>query len=281
MENVTLEQVGGFLVNILRGWFAREKLFVMIGTHNHRQYIAQSIEGAIAQQVDLPIQILIRDDASTDGTAEVVAEYARKYRHLIHPVLLDISQHSRGRGWFQPLLRHVIYRTGFTRKTRVYLALCEGDDYWSDATKLQRQVDFLRANKQVAMVHHRVRPELVPGADPAFYSKVLQHESHFSGMPSIRTGAELDVACPIFTCSVLIRLSAVKLKSLRTKPPKVLGDWSLFALARSAGMIGFLGSKMSVYRVSSNGVFSGATNEEREARMAATAEWIASLKGSL
>jgi glycosyltransferase involved in cell wall biosynthesis len=128
-----------------------EKLFVLIGAHNHENFISRAIEGALAQGVDLPFQILVRDDASTDRTRDIVSAYARQHPKKIVPILYAVNQNAVGRGWTNDLFYRVSNRTRFTRKEKAYVALCEGDDFWIDSTKLQRQVDFLRDHPTAAV----------------------------------------------------------------------------------------------------------------------------------
>ena len=86
------------------------------------------------QKTTFPIEIIIHDDASTDGTAKIVKEYADKYPDLIVPILQTENQYSQG---IKPSQNFV-----FPRARGKYIAFCEGDDYWTDPYKLQKQVDF-------------------------------------------------------------------------------------------------------------------------------------------
>lgn len=97
------------------------------------------------QKTTFPIEIIIHDDASTDGTAKIVKEYADKYPDLIVPILQTENQYSQG---IKPSHKFV-----FPRARGKYIAFCEGDDYWTDPYKLQKQVDFLEANPDYGMVH--------------------------------------------------------------------------------------------------------------------------------
>lgn len=104
-------------------------------TYNHAEYIRQCLEGFLMQQTDFSFEIIVHDDASTDGTAIIVKEYAEKYPDRFVPVLQTINQYSQGvsigKTFLYPLAKGK------------YIAECEGDDYWTDPLKLQRQVDFL------------------------------------------------------------------------------------------------------------------------------------------
>jgi glycosyltransferase involved in cell wall biosynthesis len=106
-------------------------------TYNHAPYIRNAIKGFLMQKTNFPIEILIHDDASTDGTVDIIREYEALYPNLIKPIYQTENQYSKGKNPSQ-----------FNRERALgkYIAICEGDDYWTDPNKLQLQVDFLEAN---------------------------------------------------------------------------------------------------------------------------------------
>lgn len=108
-------------------------------TYNHAPYIRQCLDGFLMQQCNFDYEILIHDDASTDGTQEIIREYQEKYPDIIKPLIQKENQWSKG-------IRSMNATFNFPRAQGKYIALCEGDDYWTDPYKLQKQVDFLEAN---------------------------------------------------------------------------------------------------------------------------------------
>jgi len=113
-------------------------------TYNHEFFIRDAIRGFINQKTSFPFEILIHDDASTDGTAEIIKLYEEKYPDIIKPIYQKENQYSQGRNI------SLVYQ--FPRARGKYIALCEGDDYWTDPYKLQKQVDFLEANTEYGLV---------------------------------------------------------------------------------------------------------------------------------
>ena len=108
-------------------------------TYNHAPYIRQCLDGFLMQKTNFPFEIIINDDCSTDGTTEIIKEYAEKYPDLIKPIFHEENQYKKG-------VRGMFVKYVFPKAQGKYLALCEGDDYWIDPQKLQKQVDFLEAH---------------------------------------------------------------------------------------------------------------------------------------
>ena len=132
-----------------------KKVSVICVTFNQKRFIAQALDGFVMQKTDFSFQVLVGDDASTDGTTDVVIEYAKKYPDIIKPVL-----HSQNVGAFKNSLS--VYQAAKTE----YVALCDGDDYWTDPLKLQKQVDFLEAHPDYAICFHPVTVHWDDGSKP-------------------------------------------------------------------------------------------------------------------
>lgn len=109
-------------------------------TFNHGNYIRDCLDGFVMQKTNFAFEVLLHDDASTDNTADVIKEYEEKYPNIIKPIYQNENQYSKGVG--------VTRKFNFPRVKGEYIALCEGDDYWIDEFKLQKQVEFLDQNKQ-------------------------------------------------------------------------------------------------------------------------------------
>lgn len=116
-------------------------------TYNHSPYIRQCLDGFVMQKTTFPVEVLIHDDASTDGTQDIIREYECKYPDLIKPIYQTENQYSKG------VKVSLVYN--YSRVRGKYVALCEGDDYWTDPYKLQKQVDFLENHPDYVMCSHR------------------------------------------------------------------------------------------------------------------------------
>jgi glycosyltransferase involved in cell wall biosynthesis len=115
-------------------------------TYNHKQFISQAIEGFLMQKTNFPFEIVIGDDCSTDGASEIIKSYAEKY-----PDKINVVSGEQNVGAHENMRRVVKHCRG------KYIALCEGDDYWTDPYKLQKQVDFLEQNTEYVTCCHYTR----------------------------------------------------------------------------------------------------------------------------
>lgn len=110
---------------------------IVCNTYNHEKFIADALEGFIKQKTNFMFEILVMDDASTDKTALIIMEYEKKYPQLIKAIYQTENQYSKG------------LRPGQQNRERAkgkYIAICEGDDYWIDDRKLQKQVDYMESH---------------------------------------------------------------------------------------------------------------------------------------
>lgn len=114
-------------------------------TYNHENYISECIEGFLMQETTFPVEIIIHDDASTDCTASILQQYADRYPKLIRLVLQAENQMSKGIG---------IVTTVVGQARGGYIAVCDGDDYWTDKRKLMLQMEFLDKNANVDIAFH-------------------------------------------------------------------------------------------------------------------------------
>lgn len=113
--------------------------------YNHEPYIRQCLEGFVMQKTNFRFEAIVHDDASTDGTAAIIKEYAEKYPDIIKPIFETENQYSKHDGSIRRIMNE--------HTNGKYIALCEGDDYWTDPLKLQKQVNFLESHLEYTMSH--------------------------------------------------------------------------------------------------------------------------------
>ncbi len=124
-----------------------EKIVVSILCHtfNHSSFIKKALDGFIMQKTDFDFEICIHDDASTDNTQRIIKQYETQYPNLVKPIYQSINQYSQGKS---------VFEINRIRANGKYLAICEGDDYWIDPYKLQKQVEILESDEKCVCVGH-------------------------------------------------------------------------------------------------------------------------------
>jgi len=116
-------------------------------TFNHVKYIRSCLDGFVMQKTTFPFEVLIHDDASTDGTQDIIREYQQKFPEIIKPIYQKENLYSKNMD---------VNSFNFERVRGKYVALCEGDDYWTDEDKLQIQVDFMESHPECSVCFHPV-----------------------------------------------------------------------------------------------------------------------------
>lgn len=200
-------------------------------TYNHAPYIRQCLEGFLMQKTNFSFEVLVHDDASNDGTADIIREYEIKYPNLIKPIYQTENQWSKGKS--------ISAEYNFPRARGKYIALCEGDDYWIDPLKLQKQVDFLENHLEYSMCFHgaEVKIELNKLTSSRKLYKHLQTREYF--------GFEILKQWSIPTASVMFRNNYGKLPQNKHF---LFGDIVLFLWLAENGKIFCMKDIMAVYR---------------------------------
>lgn len=217
-------------------------------TYNHAPYIRQCLDGFLMQKTDFAFEILIHDDCSTDGTAEIIKEYESQYPDIIKPLYEEENQWVKGRRGSAVF--------NFPRAKGKYIALCEGDDYWTDPLKLQKQVDFLEANPEYVMCSHR-------------FKVFKQNEDLMieDGYGSISEGKYYDLNNLIrgdwyyHPLTVMFRLDKFNVKEYSRYPLTMDAVLYYHILKKGKGFM--MPEEMAVYRVHAGGVWSGSTYQKR------------------
>ena len=231
-------------------------------TYNHAHFIRNTIEGFLSQKTKFPVEIIIHDDASSDGTVEIVREYEGKFPHLINPIYQSKNRFSMGDELFTKFL--------LPKARGRYIAVCEGDDYWIDPLKLQKQVDIFNQHPDT----------IICGARAKTWS---ESKKNFT----VTTPAlDKDITC--MTPKQLFYLGdwvknctrMIPKNLLLSIPAEYMMDYRHvhFILAKNpAGAFRCLDEVVAVYREHSGGVFSGAKPIEVQKGYFESARLIAKL----
>jgi len=202
-------------------------LSVITICYNHEKYIGQALESILAQKTNFTFTVIVADDGSTDSTQAIIRSYAQKFPQIIRPILrrknigatpnfFDALKKARGK----------------------YIALCEGDDFWTDPAKLQTQVDYLEKHPKVAFCFHPVKVFFEDNREPAKNVPPLKSKA------SQWTLERLVEGNFIHTCSVVFRRRDYR----DLNPEAIPTDWHLHLYNAQFGTIGWINKSMAAYR---------------------------------
>lgn len=206
---------------------------VLCITYNHEQFIEDAIKGIIEQQTNFKYELIIHDDASTDKTAEIIRTYANKYPEIIKPIYQSENKNNK-----------IFAKYMFPRASGKYIALCEGDDYWTDNQKLQKQIDFLEAHEEYSMcMHNAVKLNYATGERQIL--NTFKRTGTYSQREQITVGLGTDfpaTASYVFRRDILNDIPSFFLQA------SVL-DYPLRVYCALKGKIYYFEEVMSVYRI--------------------------------
>jgi glycosyltransferase involved in cell wall biosynthesis len=230
---------------------------VCVQTYQHVDYIRQCLDGILMQEVNFPLEILLGEDASSDGTREICIQYAEDHPNKIRLFLhkrrnnIQIGEQQTGRFNFMYNL--------FSAKGK-YIALCPGDDYWTDPLKLQSQADFMEKNKDCSLCFHPTKVIYENGK----HKNRIEHQYNnleptiFKAM-DLLAGKRNGWTASLFFCSEIVQNQPEWFPSTR------YGDVAIKMLCADKGNIGYIGvNAMSVYRRGVEGAWSGKEGKIRD-----------------
>lgn len=208
------------------------RISVFVITYNHERFIAEALNGIVMQRLDCSMELIIGEDCSTDGTYAVCQEFAEKYPSLIR--LLPSERNLKMMGNFYRTLREC---------KGEFIAFCEGDDYWSDPYKLQKQLKMMEATPQVVFTFHGCRTF---DESTRTFGTYYKHTGFREGI--IEKGALFEKGGGAFgSPSIMFRRSILTYPDWFMEAPT--GDFPLLLLAIVAGEIGYLEEEMCVVRL--------------------------------
>ena len=221
------------------------KVSVCMITYGHEKYIREAIEGVLMQECDFEVELILANDCSPDKTDEVIEDILKN-----HPKASWIKylKHDKNIGMMPNFIFSMKQCSGD------YIALCEGDDYWTDIFKLQKQVDFLEVNPDYAICFHKVN---------VLRDRTIEEDGITAKVPETTTIKDLAKGNYIHTCSVVYRNNLfLELPQYFKESP--VGDYFLHLLNARYGAIKYFDVTMGVYRVHTTSVWSSKTQKEQE-----------------
>lgn len=212
---------------------------ICCATYNHAAWIEDALCGFLAQKTVFPFEIIIRDDASNDGTTEIVRGYVLRYPNLIRHVINASNKFSVGESPSQ------VWPSLVNSK---YMALCEGDDFWVVDDKLQKQVEILEGNELASMCVALTDNFIQNGQGLSYHSTTDSMSSEVSLI--------IDTSGYYHTSTFVIRVDVYKkLINEYYKKVKVFDDISLRSLLVTYGPLMLLPEVVSVYRITGKGLY--------------------------
>ncbi len=206
-------------------------------TYNHEKYIRKCLDGFLIQKTSFKYEIIIHDDASTDGTKQIIEEYIKKYPGVFNATFQTENQYSKG-------IKTIMSKFNFPKCKGKYIAVCEGDDYWIDENKLQEQYDLLESNQNVNLCFHAYQE----------YNETTKQYTSISMSPNTTlkhysiNEVILGDGSMMATCSLFFRREVVENLPDWFKLSPV-GDYFIQMLGSLKGGALFLNKSYAIYRV--------------------------------
>lgn len=215
----------------------KPKVSIVCTVYKHEPYLRQCLDGFVMQKTTFPFEILVNDDCSPDNSAAIIREYEVKYPHLFRCIYQEENQYSKGLlPWFEVL---------FPIAKGEYIAICEGDDYWTDPYKIQKQVDFMDSHKEyIACFHNAV----VDTGDSKRLFNTLD-ENHFPTTEDIILRKWFISTQTLFYRNILTAYPEWR-RGIKNE------DYLLELLLAKVGKFYYMDDVMAVYRLEGQGVSS-------------------------
>jgi glycosyltransferase involved in cell wall biosynthesis len=219
---------------------------VLVMTYNHERFIEQALDSALHQELSLEYEVLVSEDCSTDRTRSIVLEYGRRYPERIRLVLSERNLRSN----------EVVAR-GIRAARGRYIALLDGDDYWTSPRKLQTQARFLDQHPDCALVFHNAEVVDADGRrEPQLWTP--EHRRRRCTLDDLWQGNFIATASAMLRNGMLDEIPAWYADMFP------ITDWPLYILQAEHGWIGYLDEVMSVYRLHEGGWYSPMTEGEKQ-----------------
>lgn len=212
-------------------------LSIICTAYNHEKYIRECLDGFLMQKTDFLFEIIVHDDASTDTTAKIIKEYELKYPNLFNNIYQFENQYSKKdvNIWYDIML---------PKAKGKYIAICEGDDYWTDSTKLQKQVNYLEDNAEVGLCHTGYKRYLQNTQKVVHCNMKFSEDNVFVGLMTARY--------PIATVTTVFRKDIWQQYVIDINPTSkswIMGDLPFWIYLSRIYKVHYFNTTTSTYRV--------------------------------
>lgn len=231
-------------------------------TYNHEKYIRKALDGFVLQKTNFKFEVIVHDDASTDRTAEIILEYAKKY-DFIKPIFQKENQYSQG----IPFTTEYIYPLMKGK----YIAYCEGDDYWTNPEKLQTLYDYMSKHSECAMCCHAY--ENIEANTEQILAEIhtLSMDGTITMERAIRYDKPTQLASQMFKRECVINKPEIFLN-------RGVGDYTVLLYAATMGELHYIDKVMARHRVASDGSWTNRVYKNKELRVLHNKKMIEFLK---
>ncbi|MBO5561843.1 MAG: glycosyltransferase [Firmicutes bacterium] len=238
---------------IMRNWKTsadKPTVSVICNTYNQSRYIGSALDSFLMQETDFPFEVIVHEDASVDNTADIIREYEKKFPDIIKPIYEKENQYSKN--------RDIVMEIDLPAAGGKYIAFCEGDDYWTDKTKLQKSFDYMEKHDECSLVSH------LTNVDNGVSKKMTQYNPDFMQRGGIISSDEVIIETNlIHTSSLFFRKSFLENnKRIITRLKSY--DAVLVMLAATEGYVYLIPETMSVYRFRAAGSWNLAVADDDE-----------------
>lgn len=230
------------------------KVSVICLVYNHEKYLRQCLEGFVNQKCNFEYEVLIHDDASTDNSAAIIREYEEKFPNIIKPIYQTENQTSKGIKVSKTYL--------FPKAKGEYVAWCEGDDYWIDEYKLQKQVDFLDSNENYSACAHCTKRNYI-GENKVEITPNITADCDYSAEEVILLAAGVTFC----TNSLMMRTHLI-FDMPSCFYAKGFSDYQMYMYAAMNGKFHCLKDVMSVYNYGTNGSCTDRLRKNKDKKIA-------------
>ena len=207
---------------------------VICNTYNQSRYIGSALDSFLMQETDFPFEVIVHEDASVDNTADIIREYEKKFPDIIKPIYEKENQYSKN--------RDIIMEIDLPAAGGKYIAFCEGDDYWTDKTKLQKSFDYMEKHDECSLVSHLTEVESGTSKKRTKYNPDFLQRGGIISSDEIILETNIIQTSSFFMRRKLLDNNTAIFSRFRSF------DWIMVVLAATEGYVYIIPQNMSVYR---------------------------------